>query len=199
MTQTQHAFVRRAGLWAVSVWLTAGLLLIGEWSVPLAASARGVATGPRGGTVAYSARGSVARGPGGAVAARGPYGEAARGPGGAAAVRGPGGTVARGPAGQVVAVPRGRVVPPPPPVYGPGRGAYPVPVPVPVYPAPGYYGPSGGSVAAGVALGAFLTVLPATAMAIANSSGKTVYKVNKECYRETVDGNRTIYQQIPCP
>ncbi|MFP5240371.1 MAG: hypothetical protein ACLGQW_11120 [Acidobacteriota bacterium] len=73
-----------------------------------------------------------------------------------------------------------------------------MPVPGPGYYG-GYYGPSGGAVAAGVALGAMLTVLPATAIAVSSSSGSTVYKVDRECYREIEDGGRTVYEQIPCP
>ncbi|WP_243311266.1 hypothetical protein [Fundidesulfovibrio agrisoli] len=172
-------------------WLAAGMLLLGDWSQPLEAMARG-AVGPRGGAAAVGPRGGAAAvGPRGGAAVRGPYGgAAARGPYGGAAVRGPyGGGAAVGPRGNAVAVPRGRVVPPPVPV--------PVPVPGPGYYG-GYYGPSGGAVAAGMAMGAMLTVLPATAIAI-SSSGRTVYKVDRECYREMQDGGRTVYEQIPCP
>lgn len=95
----------------------------------------------------------------------------------------------RGPAGNVVAAPRGRVVPPP------------VPVPVPVAPGYGYYGygPSTGGVAAGMALGAMLTVLPATAIAISNSSHETVYRVDTKCYQEVIENGKTVYREISCP
>ncbi|GFK93793.1 hypothetical protein NNJEOMEG_01627 [Fundidesulfovibrio magnetotacticus] len=159
-------------------------------------AARGsVATGPRGGVAVQGPRGGVAaRGPYGGEAVRGPRGNAAaRGPGGAAAARGPYGAAARGPNGNVVAAPRGWVAPPPPPV--------PVPVPVPV--APGYYGGYGyapaSGVAAGMALGAMLTVLPATAVAIAKSNKETVYVVENKCYREVIRDGRKVYEQIPCP
>lgn len=174
---------------ALVVSLTVAMTLLGDWLVPSSGAARGfgAASGPRG-SVAYTPRGSVA------VGARG--GAAVRAPGGAAAVRMPGGAAAaRGPGGGVVAAPRGRVVPPPPP---PGYRRPPVVVPVPV--APGYYGPPPVSgVAAGVALGAMLTVLPATAIAIANSSGHTVYRVESKCYREVIKNGSTVYEAIPCP
>ncbi|GAB6037894.1 hypothetical protein JCM15519_24530 [Fundidesulfovibrio butyratiphilus] len=192
---------------ALVVSLTVAMTLLGDWLVPSSGAARGfgAASGPRG-SVAYTPRGSVAvgarggaavRAPGGAAAVRAPGGAAAvRMPGGAAAARMPGGAAAaRGPGGGVVAAPRGRVVPPPPP---PGYRRPPVVVPVPV--APGYYGPPPVSgVAAGVALGAMLTVLPATAIAIANSSGHTVYRVESKCYREVIKNGSTVYEAIPCP
>jgi hypothetical protein len=97
----------------------------------------------------------------------------------------------RGPYGGVVAAPRGRVVPPP------------VPVPVPVAPGYGYYGYGGSygsGVAAGVALGAMLTVLPATAIAISNANAREkVYRVDTQCYREVRRDGRTVYEGIPCP
>ena len=212
--------VRRIVSLALSVWLTTGLVLLGDWVVPADSQARraaggaraGVASGPRG-SVAYTPRGSVAVGarggvaahgpyggaavgPRGGVAARGPYGGAAAvGPGGAAAVRGPGGAAAvAGPGGAVVAAPRGTVATLPAPVY---PGVRPVPVPVPV--APAYYGRAASGVAAGVALGAMLTVLPATAMAIYGSSGQTIYMVDQQCYQEVHEGGATYYQRIACP
>ncbi|WP_243358497.1 hypothetical protein [Fundidesulfovibrio terrae] len=197
----------------LSLLLIAGLVLMGDWLVmPQTCDARGggrgmaagprgavassprgsVAVGPRGGVAATGPRGGAAvRGPSGAAAARGPYGgEAVRGPGGAAAARGPyGGAAVRGPAGNVVAAPRGRVVPPP------------VPVPVPVAPGYGYYGygPSAGGVAAGMALGAMLTVLPATAIAISGSSHEKVYMVDTKCYQEVMENGKTVYREISCP
>jgi len=101
-------------------------------------------------------------------------------------VRGPYGSAVRGPNGNVVAAPRGRVVAP----------AVAVPVPVGGYYG---YGPSGSGVAAGVALGAMLTVLPAAAIAISNSSHGTVYQVEKNCYREVIENGNKVYQQINCP
>ncbi|MBI4807299.1 MAG: hypothetical protein HY795_18955 [Desulfovibrio sp.] len=81
---------------------------------------------------------------------------------------------------------------PPPPM--------PVPVPVPV-PAYGYSGGYGAGVAAGVAAGAMLTVLPATAIALSNSSSSkgNVYVVDQKCYREVYSQGSVAYQPIPCP
>lgn len=81
---------------------------------------------------------------------------------------------------------------PPPPM--------PVPVPVPV-PAYGYSGGYGAGVAAGVAAGAMLTVLPATAIALSNSSSSkgNVYVVDQKCYREVYNQGNVAYQPIPCP
>jgi hypothetical protein len=70
-------------------------------------------------------------------------------------------------------------------------------VPVPV--APAYYGPSGSGVAAGIAIGAILTILPATAIAMSNSSGQTIYKVETKCYKEVLKGSDKYYEQIACP
>ena len=110
-TQLKELFMQ-ARLLMLLIWLTAGLVLMGDWFNASLCQARGE------------------RGPNGGAAARGPNGGgAARGPNGGAAARGPnGGAVARGPNGQVVAAPRGRVAPP---VY-PAAGVRPVPVPVPV-------------------------------------------------------------------
>lgn len=96
----------QAKLLMLLIWLTAGLVLMGDWFNASLCQARGE-RGPNGG--------GAARGPNGGTAARGPNGGAA----------------ARGPNGQVVAAPRGRVAPP---VY-PAAGVRPVPVPVPVAPA----------------------------------------------------------------
>ena len=96
----------QARLLMLLIWLTAGLVLMGDWFNASLCQARGE-RGPNGG--------GAARGPNGGTAARGPNGGAA----------------ARGPNGQVVAAPRGRVAPP---VY-PAAGVRPVPVPVPVAPA----------------------------------------------------------------
>jgi hypothetical protein len=68
-------------------------------------------------------------------------------------------------------------------------------VPVP----PPYYGHSGSDLATGIAIGALLTVLPATAIAISSSSGPTVYKNNTQCFVETYQGPNKVYQAIPCP
>ena len=96
----------QAKLLMLLIWLTAGLVLMGDWFNASLCQARGE-RGPNGG--------AAARGPNGGGAARGPNG----------------GVAARGPNGQVVAAPRGRVAPP---VY-PAAGVRPVPVPVPVAPA----------------------------------------------------------------
>jgi len=215
--ETMRAAKRTVSL-ALVLWLTGGLVLMGDWLTPTDSEARGggrggggrgVASGPRGGTVAYSPRGAVGVGPRGGVAAagprgaaavgpaggaavRGPYGAAAVGPGGGAAVRGPYGAAAVGPNGGVVAAPRGRVVPAP------------VPVPVPVAPAygygyGGYYGPSASGVAAGMALGAMLTILPATAIAVSNSSKGTVYSADGQCFQEIRKDGNTYYKVISCP
>lgn len=203
--ETMRAAKRTVSL-ALVLWLTGGLVLMGDWLRPSDSEARGggrgVASGPRGGTVAYSPRGAVGVGPRGGVAAagprgaaavgpaggaavRGPYGAAAVGPGGAAAVRGPYGAAARGPYGGVVAAPRGAVA---------------VPVPVaPVYGYGGYYGPSASGVAAGMALGAMLTILPATAIAVSNSSRGTVYSADGQCFQEVRQGGNTYYKVISCP
>lgn len=104
-TQLKQLFMQ-ARLLMLLIWLTAGLVLMGDWFNASLCQARGE-RGPNGG--------GAARGPNGGTAARGPNGGAA----------------ARGPNGQVVAAPRGRVAPP---VY-PAAGVRPVPVPVPVAPA----------------------------------------------------------------
>ena len=104
-TQLKELFMQ-ARLLMLLIWLTAGLVLMGDWFNASLCPARGE-RGPNGG--------GAARGPNGGTAARGPNGGAA----------------ARGPNGQVVAAPRGRVAPP---VY-PAAGVRPVPVPVPVAPA----------------------------------------------------------------
>lgn len=104
-TQLKQLFMQ-AKLLMLLIWLTAGLVLMGDWFNASLCQARGE-RGPNGG--------GAARGPNGGTAARGPNGGAA----------------ARGPNGQVVAAPRGRVAPP---VY-PAAGVRPVPVPVPVAPA----------------------------------------------------------------
>jgi hypothetical protein len=72
-------------------------------------------------------------------------------------------------------------------------------VPVPV--APGYYNPGypGSGVGAGMALGAMLTILPATAIALSNSSHETVYKVEDKCYKEVVEEGNKVYKQVSCP
>ncbi len=104
-TQLKELFMQATSLMLV-IWLTAGLLLMGDWFNASLCQARGE-RGPNGG--------GAARGPNGGAVARGPNGGAA----------------ARGPNGQVVAAPRGRVAAP---VY-PAAGVRPVPVPVPVAPA----------------------------------------------------------------
>lgn len=104
-TQLKELFMQ-ARLLMLLVWLTAGLVLMGDWFNASLCQARGE-RGPNGGAAAH--------GPNGGAAAHGPNG----------------GAVARGPNGQVVAAPRGRVAPP---VY-PAAGVRPVPVPVPVAPA----------------------------------------------------------------
>ena len=104
-TQLKQLFMQ-ARLLMLLIWLTAGLVLMGDWFNASLCQARGE-RGPNGG--------GAARGPNGGTAARGPNGGAA----------------ARGPNGQVVAAPRGRVAPP---VY-PAAGVRPVPVPVPMAPA----------------------------------------------------------------
>ena len=104
-TQLKELFMQ-ARLLMLLIWLTAGLVLMGDWFNASLCQARGE-RGPNGG--------AAARGPNGGAAARGPNGGAA----------------ARGPNGQVVAAPRGRVAAP---VY-PAAGVRPVPVPVPVAPA----------------------------------------------------------------
>lgn len=86
--------------------------------------------------------------------------------------------------------PMPRPLPPPMPM--------PVPVPVPV-PAYGYPGGYGAGVAAGVAAGAMLTILPATAIAISNSSKGNVYVVDQKCYREVYNQGSVAYQPISCP
>lgn len=78
-------------------------------------------------------------------------------------------------------------------VNGGYYGGRPYPVPVPAY---GY---GAGAVAAGVAAGAMLTMLPATAIAVSNSSKQTVYMVDQKCYREVYDQGNVAYQPIPCP
>jgi hypothetical protein len=49
-----------------------------------------------------------------------------------------------------------------------------------------------------MALGAMLTVLPATAIA-RSSAGKTVYVVDNKCYREVTQGGSTYYEEMSCP
>ncbi len=132
--QLKKSFMQATSLMLV-IWLTAGLVLMGDWFNASLCQARNAARGPNGGAAAH--------GPNGGAAARGPNGGAA----------------ARGPNGQVVAAPRGRVAAP---VY-PAAGVRPVPVPVPV--APAYYAPNTSGVAAGIVLGAMLTALPAAAVA----------------------------------
>ena len=183
-TQLKELFMQATSLMLV-IWLTAGLLLMGDWFNASLCQARGE-RGPNGG--------AAARGPNGGGAARGPNGgTAARGPNGGTAARGPnGGAAARGPNGQVVAAPRGRVAPP---VY-PAAGVRPVPVPVPV--APAYYAPNTSGVAAGMVLGAMLTALPAAAVA-KSSQGTTIYVSDNKCYKEVKKDGTTYYEQISCP
>lgn len=165
-TQLKELFMQ-ARLLMLLIWLTAGLVLMGDWFNASLCQARGE-RGPNGG--------AAARGPNGGAAARGPNGGAA----------------ARGPNGQVVAAPRGRVAPP---VY-PAAGVRPVPVPVPV--APAYYAPNTSGVAAGMVLGAMLTVLPAAAVA-KSSQGTTIYVADNKCYKEVKKDGTTYYEQISCP
>ena len=174
-TQLKQLFMQ-AKLLMLLIWLTAGLVLMGDWFNASLCQARGE------------------RGPNGGAAARGPNGGgAARGPNGGTAARGPnGGAAARGPNGQVVAAPRGRVAPP---VY-PAAGVRPVPVPVPV--APAYYAPNTSGVAAGMVLGAMLTALPAAAVA-KSSQGTTIYVADNKCYKEVKKDGTTYYEQISCP
>lgn len=82
------------------------------------------------------------------------------------------------------------VPPPPPPVV--------VPVPAPVY-GYGYNSGYGAGVAAGVVAGAMLTILPATAVMIANQSSGPVYRADTKCYREVYANGGVAYQPIPCP
>jgi hypothetical protein len=85
--------------------------------------------------------------------------------------------------------------------YGPYPAPVPVPVPVPV-PAWGGYGYNAGvasGVAAGIAAGAALTILPATAIAIANTPRGNIYSVDSTCYQEVISNGQTIYQPIGCP
>lgn len=84
--------------------------------------------------------------------------------------------------------------PPPPPYYRPGPHYYPVPPPPPYY-----YGHSNSDFATGVAIGALLTVLPATAVAISNSGSSTIYRSNTQCFIETYQGPNKVYKAIPCP
>ena len=177
-TQLKKLFMQATSLMLV-IWLTAGLLLMGDWFDASLCQARGAA---------------AERGPNGGGAARGPNGGgAARGPNGGAAARGPnGGAAARGPNGNVVAAPRGRVAAP---VY-PVAGVRPVPVPVPV--APAYYAPNASGVAAGMVLGAMLTALPAAAVA-QSSQGTTIYVADNKCYKEVKKDGTTYYEQISCP
>jgi hypothetical protein len=159
----------RAASSMLVVWLMAGLVLVGGWFDASLCQAREAA---------------VARGPNGGAAARGPHG--------GAVAHGPNGAPPHGPNGPVVAAPRGRVAPPPVyPVVG-----RPVPVPVPV--APAYYGPSGSGVAAGMVLGALLTVLPAAAVA-KSSQGTTIYEADNKCYKEVKKDGTSYYEQISCP
>ena len=175
-TQLKKSFMQATSLMLV-IWLTAGLVLMGDWFNASLCQARNAARGPNGG--------AAARGPNGGAAARGPNGGAvARGPNGGAA--------ARGPTGQVVAAPRGRVAAP---VY-PAAGVRPVPVPVPV--APAYYAPNTSGVAAGMVLGAMLTALPAAAVA-KSSQGTTIYVADNKCYKEVKKDGTTYYEQISCP
>ena len=177
-TQLKGLFVQATSLMLV-IWLTVGLVLVGDWFDASLCQARGAA---------------AERGPNGGGAARGPNGGgAARGPNGGGAARGPnGGAAARGPNGNVVAAPRGRVAAP---VY-PVAGVRPVPVPVPV--APAYYAPNTSGVAAGMVLGAMLTALPAAAVA-KSSQGTTIYVSDNKCYKEVKKDGTTYYEQISCP
>ena len=177
-TQRKGLFRQATSLMLV-IWLTAGLVFVGDWFDASLCQARGAA---------------AERGPNGGGAARGPNGGgAARGPNGGAAARGPnGGAAARGPNGNVVAAPRGRVAAP---VY-PAAGARPVPVPVPV--APAYYAPNASGVVAGMALGVMLTALPAAAVA-KSSQGTTIYVSDNKCYKEVKKDGTTYYEQISCP
>ena len=168
-TQLKGLFVQATSLMLV-IWLTVGLVLVGDWFDASLCQARGAA---------------IERGPNG--------GGAARGPNGGGAARGPnGGAAARGPNGNVVAAPRGRVAAP---VY-PVVGVRPVPVPVPV--APAYYAPNTSGVAAGMVLGAMLTALPAAAVA-KSSQGTTIYVSDNKCYKEVKKDGTTYYEQISCP
>lgn len=183
---------RRLAFLLLTGWLGAGLIFTAQCVIPPESLARVVAgprgavgVGPRGGVAARGPYGGAAyRGPRGGAAVRTPSGAAAaRGPYGGAAVRGAyGGVAARGPGGAVVAAPRGRVV-----------------APAPVVVAPAYYGPPAGTVAAGMALGAMLTVLPATAVRLAAPAGPPVYQVETRCYREAHRNGSTFYEQISCP
>ena len=167
-TQLKGLFVQATSLMLV-IWLTVGLVLVGDWFDASLCQARGAAI------------------------ERGPNGGAARGPNGGGAARGPnGGAAARGPNGNVVAAPRGRVAAP---VY-PVAGVRPVPVPVPV--APAYYAPNTSGVAAGMVLGAMLTALPAAAVA-KSSQGTTIYVSDNKCYKEVKKDGTTYYEQISCP
>ena len=84
------------------------------------------------------------------------------------------------------------------------RPGYPAPMPMPVpvpVPAYGYSGGYNSGVAAGFVAGAMLTVLPATAIALSNSSSSkgNVYVVDQKCYREVYNQGSVAYQPIPCP
>lgn len=193
MNRNTHGQAKRFGSFFLLLCLTAGQVFMADWFAP------SICLGYRGGAVRGPGGGAAVRAPSGAAAARGPYG----------------GTAARGPNGAVVAAPRGRVAPPPPPHYPagarppvgaplpparyPGAVRAPVPMPVPVPVAPAYYRPPASGVAAGMAMGAMLTVLPATAMAVSASSGHTVYVVDSKCYKEVKQSGAKYYEQINCP
>jgi hypothetical protein len=45
-----------------------------------------------------------------------------------------------------------------------------------------------------------LTMLPATAIALSNSSGgDTVYVADDKCYREVYNEGQVAYEPMPCP
>lgn len=85
------------------------------------------------------------------------------------------------------------MAPPPPVGYRP-----PPPRPVPPPPFGGYY--PGAALATGIAVGAMLTVLPATAIAITEpSTGVVIYQDNNQCYMESYQDGAKVYVPTACP
>lgn len=87
---------------------------------------------------------------------------------------------------------------PPPPPGPPGPHPFPPPPPFPVPPPPhgGFYP----GVATGMAIGAMLTILPATAIAITSpTTGTVIYRDGSNCYVESYQDGNKVYLPVPCP
>jgi hypothetical protein len=151
--------------------------------------------GPRGGTAVQGPRGGVAaQGPRGGAVAEGPRGgAAARGPGGSAAARGPaGGAAARGPGGQTAT--RSATT-------ASGSATYNRNVNVNqnwnAYAGPGYR-PYAGAAVAGLAVGATVAYLSASAQPVAVNN-QTYYVDGNTYYQKCYQGSEVSYCVVPNP